>query len=355
MKKVEPKASEPPTGSATREGKGAEKDSPALELVQARADSWDQSNSLPPVHPVLSLQRSIGNRAVGHLVAARDVQRESDIPSNSHAEPLDNPMRDIMGSPFSADFSHVRVHHDAPAGAAAENISANAFTAGDDIYFAPGKYAPNQSEGRRLLAHELARTVQQTQGLGPTKLARQLANVSIGHPYDPLEQEADTAVDRALALSTPAPHTPDGSLKTPASATRTVQRDAAHSAAPAIVKIEAVQYAISGIATLSNGSKVRIRLPKNGLEPGETIHTFQQGATSGPQDSEVTELECMPGGNCSILWSEPSRQVAIFNVTGQGVKKIQQVGSEIRNLIEKYEFRYDRVYLHNGAALTEIQ
>jgi hypothetical protein len=232
LKKVDSKASEPPSGIATREIKGAEKHSPAFELAQARADSRDQSNRLPPVHPVLSLQRSIGNRAVGHLLAVRSapaiqrqcatctndeevVQRESPssapikrsaaeiVPRNSHGEPLDNPTRDFMESRLNADLNSIRVHHDAPAGAAAENINANAFTTGHDIYFAPGKYAPNQSEGKRLLAHELAHTVQQTQGLGPTKLARKVAGVSIGHPDDPLEQQADSAADRALALSTP--------------------------------------------------------------------------------------------------------------------------------------------------------
>jgi hypothetical protein len=52
-----------------------------------------------------------------------------------------------------------------------------------------------------------------------------------------------------------------------------------------------------------------------------------------------------------------AEQVAIFNVTGFGVKKPVGVGSEIRNLIEgeKYGIRYDRVFLQDGDTLTEIK
>lgn len=40
---------------------------------------------------------------------------------------------------------------------------AHARTAGQDVVFGPGRYAPGADEGRRLLAHELAHTLQQGQ------------------------------------------------------------------------------------------------------------------------------------------------------------------------------------------------
>ncbi|MBL7746614.1 MAG: DUF4157 domain-containing protein, partial [Chitinophagaceae bacterium] len=40
-------------------------------------------------------------------------------------------------------------------------LSAKAFTVGNDIYFNDGQYNPNSSEGKHLLAHELTHTVQQ--------------------------------------------------------------------------------------------------------------------------------------------------------------------------------------------------
>ena len=66
---------------------------------------------------------------------------------------------------FKHDFNHVRVHTDAKASDAASAIGARAFTAGRDIVFGAGEFAPQNDAGRRLLSHELAHVVQQA---GPT-------------------------------------------------------------------------------------------------------------------------------------------------------------------------------------------
>lgn len=60
-----------------------------------------------------------------------------------------------------ADLSDVRIHDDEAAHAAAEEIGARAFTRGRDIFFGAGRWPPEDRDGRRLLAHELAHTVQQ--------------------------------------------------------------------------------------------------------------------------------------------------------------------------------------------------
>jgi hypothetical protein len=62
---------------------------------------------------------------------------------------------------FAHDFSRVRVHADREATNGAQAVGSLAYTIGDDIVFAPGKYEPATREGRRLLAHELAHVVQQ--------------------------------------------------------------------------------------------------------------------------------------------------------------------------------------------------
>jgi hypothetical protein len=59
------------------------------------------------------------------------------------------------------DFANVRIHTDSRAVASAEAIGADAYTVGQHIVFAPGRYRPESAEGRGLLAHELAHTVQQ--------------------------------------------------------------------------------------------------------------------------------------------------------------------------------------------------
>ncbi|MDD7926965.1 DUF4157 domain-containing protein [Actinomycetospora chibensis] len=58
---------------------------------------------------------------------------------------------------FGADLANVRVHTDPAAGTLAHDLGAAAFARGPDVFFAPGRYAPQSAGGRRLLAHELAR------------------------------------------------------------------------------------------------------------------------------------------------------------------------------------------------------
>ena len=75
--------------------------------------------------------------------------------------PLDARTRRSMEARFGYDFSSVRVHDDARAAATAAEIDAAAFTVGDDVVFASGRFDPSGAEGQRLLAHELAHVVQQ--------------------------------------------------------------------------------------------------------------------------------------------------------------------------------------------------
>jgi len=110
---------------------------------------------------------------------------------NSPGEPLDASTRGIMEPRFGHDFSRVRVHTDARAGESAQVINALAYTVGRDVVFEAGRYAPHTSEGRKLLAHELAHVVQQS-GLQ----TRPQANLALSSPDDAGEQEASDFADR---------------------------------------------------------------------------------------------------------------------------------------------------------------
>jgi outer membrane protein OmpA-like peptidoglycan-associated protein len=73
-------------------------------------------------------------------------------------------------APFEAklahDFSSVRVHDGVEAAGVASGLKAQAVTAGTDVYFGAGRYAPHAPEGSSLLGHELAHVAQQAHGGG---------------------------------------------------------------------------------------------------------------------------------------------------------------------------------------------
>lgn len=81
--------------------------------------------------------------------------------SRSPGQPLDRATRAEMSSRFAYDFSRVRIHTDSQAGESARAVQALAYTTGDDVIFATGRYSPHTPQGRLLLAHELAHVVQQ--------------------------------------------------------------------------------------------------------------------------------------------------------------------------------------------------
>jgi hypothetical protein len=76
-------------------------------------------------------------------------------------KPLDPATRTFMEPRFGHDFGHVRVHTGPQSAEAAQTVNARAFTIGSDLVFGQGQYAPETRAGQRLLAHELAHTVQQ--------------------------------------------------------------------------------------------------------------------------------------------------------------------------------------------------
>lgn len=66
------------------------------------------------------------------------------------------------------DFGSVRVHHDAAAASAADQLGARAWTVGSDIFFAGGRFAPELPAGDRLLVHELTHVMMQARSREPS-------------------------------------------------------------------------------------------------------------------------------------------------------------------------------------------
>lgn len=82
----------------------------------------------------------------------------------SPGQPLNAQTRAFFEPRFGHDFSRVRVHTDARAAESAEAVNALAYTAGRNVVFGAGQYAPTSSIGRKILAHELTHVVQQQNG-----------------------------------------------------------------------------------------------------------------------------------------------------------------------------------------------
>jgi hypothetical protein len=83
--------------------------------------------------------------------------------------PLPAETRAFMEPRFGADFGGVRVHTGSEVAQLNRQVSAQAFTHGQDIYMGAGYYNPGSQAGKRLLAHELTHVVQQ---VGANKLQR---------------------------------------------------------------------------------------------------------------------------------------------------------------------------------------
>jgi hypothetical protein len=114
--------------------------------------------------------------------------------SKGGGSPLPDEVRATMEPRFGADFSGVRLHTGGEAAQLSQDLSAQAFTHGPDIYLGAGRYSPGTSEGQRLLAHELTHVVQQG--------AAQVRRSESGSPSHPAvgarsqEPGADTAPTR---------------------------------------------------------------------------------------------------------------------------------------------------------------
>lgn len=79
----------------------------------------------------------------------------------SPGQPLDADAHAVTGQHFGRDFSHVRVHTDPQATSSARAINALAYTAGSNVVFNTGRYAPRTPQGQRLLVHEFRHVLQQ--------------------------------------------------------------------------------------------------------------------------------------------------------------------------------------------------
>jgi hypothetical protein len=124
--------------------------------------------------------------------------------SGSSGSPLPAQVQRKFEDSLGADLSGVRLHSGAESASAAQAVNARAYTVGSDIHFNKGQLDPTSADGERLLAHEVAHTVQQSGGA-----QRAQYKLEVSSPGDSAELEADRAAD---AMVRGAPATVSGGL-----------------------------------------------------------------------------------------------------------------------------------------------
>jgi len=93
---------------------------------------------------------------------------EGATPKNSAAimsnegQPLPLAVKEFFEPRFGSDLSQVRIHNDFTAQQTAKKLNARAFTQNNHIGFDSYQYDPHSTEGKHLLAHELAHVTQET-------------------------------------------------------------------------------------------------------------------------------------------------------------------------------------------------
>lgn len=110
------------------------------------------------------LKSEDSNRLMRKGGSGATLDRETEDRVNSlrgRGAPLPDQTREFMENRLGADFSEVRVHTGNEAVELSNRLNAKAFTYGKDIAFNKGEFSPESQQGKRLLAHELAHTVQQ--------------------------------------------------------------------------------------------------------------------------------------------------------------------------------------------------
>lgn len=99
-----------------------------------------------------------------------DGEVDTDLPQRLQARqgkgnPLPHELHSRLEEHLGTPLPKIVIHTDDKADELAETLEAEAFTHGNDIFFRKGAYDPHSEAGQKLIAHEAAHVLQQSQGL----------------------------------------------------------------------------------------------------------------------------------------------------------------------------------------------
>ncbi len=118
----------------------------------------------------------------------------------SPGQPLDAETRAFFEPCFGHDFTKVRVHTDARAAESAQAVNAQAFAYGKHMVFNEDKYRPASVAGKRLIEHELAHIIEQSEGAKKVQCLQIDSDVPASNRSG-LEKEWSTANPEGRVLS----------------------------------------------------------------------------------------------------------------------------------------------------------
>jgi hypothetical protein len=144
----------------------------AMRMPESQGPAGVTQVSHPPREQHHLQTRNVGSSNSGKTVVPAVVHEVLASPGQA----LDTTTRAFAEKRLGQDFGHVRIHTDAKAAQSARSIRALAFTAGHDVTFAAGQFAPQTVQGKKLLLHELTHVMQQ----GSAGQGQQVAPVESG-------------------------------------------------------------------------------------------------------------------------------------------------------------------------------
>ena len=204
-------------------------------------------------------------------------------------EALGEDLRVRMEQQFGHDLGQVRIHQDGSADQLCRSLGALAFTTGNDIFFASGRYQPASKAGIALLAHELTHVVQQHDS-GPA-IARKI------DPDMPAKYKPKNAAATASALKAM------GTLDIPAVKARHLPKYRVMASGGSLKRKRGYERGSpaqvdkwnKGVAV--DEAKIRSRLQARGLKnvPSDSSESFKLilGAKKKPQSKSVDQLKTL--------------------------------------------------------------
>ena len=170
--------------------------------IAERATLWREplpSTTTPNGHAVWHAAErhavTLYRRATGGVARLGDPAVAAALERRGAGDELADHLRRELERELGVALGGVRLHTDSVATRAADALGAEAFTLGEDVFFAAGRFAPETAAGRALIAHELAHVAQARRGEATRGALR------VSSPGEAHEREAERVAARVAARS----------------------------------------------------------------------------------------------------------------------------------------------------------